>query len=124
MIKKLVLSLLLSTALLHNVAYALRCGNRLITVGDHYTKVLQLCRQPDYVKEWVEERIYRSYGDPFDDLYDHGRVESGKIYGPGFVKRPVVIEEWTYNFGRHRFMQLLRFEDGWLKKIDSLEYGY
>ena len=36
----------------------------------------------------------------------------------------VQIEEWVYNFGPQRFMQLLRFEDGRLKQIQDLASGH
>ena len=35
----------------------------------------------------------------------------------------IQIEEWVYNFGSQRFMQLLTFEDGRLKQIQDLGYG-
>ena len=35
----------------------------------------------------------------------------------------VVIEEWVYNFGSTRFMQLLIFEDGKLREVKDLGYG-
>ena len=124
MSKKLILSLLLLLILLPETVFALRCGSRLVSEGDHYTRVLQLCGKPEYVSQWEETRIYRGYDDPLDDYYNHGRLEPGKTYGPKIVKRPIFIEEWTYNFGRSRLMRLLRFENGRLQKIQTLDYGY
>ncbi len=36
----------------------------------------------------------------------------------------VSVDLWTYNFGARRFMRQLRFENGILKDIKSLRYGY
>lgn len=44
-----------------------------------------------------------------------------------FADRSVVevkVEEWIYNFGPNRLMQLVRFEDGLVAEIDRLGYGY
>ena len=108
--KYLTLGLLLSLALPFQATYALRCGSRLVLVGDHSTEVLRLCGEPESVKEWVVTRTHRS--------------NRSRPYGPSSVESTVLIEEWLYNFGRQRFMQLLRFENGRLKKISSLSYGH
>ncbi len=36
----------------------------------------------------------------------------------------VLIEEWTYNFGPHKLMRIVRFENGLVAEIDHLGYGY
>lgn len=36
----------------------------------------------------------------------------------------VTIDEWTYNFGPHSLMYRLRFEDGILRSLKTLHYGY
>jgi hypothetical protein len=36
----------------------------------------------------------------------------------------IVIEEWTYNFGPRRLMQLVRFENGFVADMDQLGYGF
>lgn len=121
--KQIVLSLLLLSLPL-DAALALRCGSRVISTGDHYTRVLRFCGEPIHVNQWVETRVQRVYEDPWDDYRNYGGVKPGKTYGPQIVKKPVVIEEWTYNLGPQRFMRLLRFEDGRLENIETLEYGY
>lgn len=104
-------------------ALAFRCGNRIVSDGDHYSKVLKICGEPTGVQERV---IYREgptrprfrvdgpNGLPYDQevlQYDRSYVE-------------VLVEEWTYNFGPRRLMQLVRFENGFVVEVDQLGYGY
>ena len=36
----------------------------------------------------------------------------------------VVVEEWTYNFGPRRLMRQVIFENGFVRSIKQLGYGY
>jgi hypothetical protein len=88
-------------------AWALRCGHELVKDGDHLVQVLRKCGDPVYTAHRIEYRAVR-------------------LRQPGLdFERyvPVEIEEWTYDFGPSRFMQVLRFENGRLIEIDSLGYG-
>jgi hypothetical protein len=100
-------------------AIGLRCGNRLITVGDTKLKVISECGVPHYQEEWVEERIMRDFHSPAysKDDYEWSRE-------PFLVKTLVKIEEWYYNFGRTRLIHYLRFRNGKLIKITIGERGY
>jgi hypothetical protein len=108
-------------------ATSLRCGVRLITEGDFKARVLAECGEPDHVEVWEEERVYGfrhhpSYYGIYDD-YEYGG--SDYRYGrPYRVKKLVIIEEWTYNHGRGRFMDHLRLENGIVVDIISGDYGY
>jgi hypothetical protein len=90
-------------------AHALRCGTRLISPGDHASKVLQFCGEPDAVQS---RRAQRSFVADF-----------GHVFLPG-VAEEVVIEEWTYNLGSNRLMRLVRLENGIVADIRHLGYGY
>lgn len=81
--------------------YALRCGNSLVDVGDRKHKVMRLCGEPAYTD---------SYDRPLD----------GYSYNSGYRH----IDVWTYNFGKNRFMQELVFDNGILRRINQLDYGY
>jgi hypothetical protein len=123
-----VLFLILSLTLLVEAhATSLRCGTRLITIGDFKTRVLAECGDPDYVEVWEEERSYRFHYHPryygIYDNYDYGGPddEYGKPYR---VKKRVIVEEWTYNHGPGRFMNHLRLENGIVRRITSGDYGY
>jgi uncharacterized protein YvpB len=46
---------------------------------------------------------------------------------PGVVRRSgseIPVEVWTYNFGPHRLMQRVRFENDVVVRIESLGYGF
>jgi hypothetical protein len=89
----------------------MRCGNRLISSGDTIDKVLTLCGEP---RSREHRTIMRR------PSYDYG----GRIiyFGDGFVEVPVEI--WTFNFGPNRLMRRIRFIDGEVDNIDTLDYGY
>lgn len=89
---------------------AMRCGHKLVRVGDHKTDVLAKCGEPDDVEERTAVRGTRL-------RHPYGALEIDQF-------EEVVIEEWTYNFGSRKFQQLLEFENGELKNIQELGYGY
>ncbi len=91
-------------------AWALRCGNRLVSLGEPQTAILYKCGAPDTTDRRVTYRV----------LSDN---DSFGVVRP-LVYIPVVIDVWVYNFGPQRFMQELSFEDGRLIDIESLGYGY
>ncbi|MGR8935118.1 MAG: DUF2845 domain-containing protein [Gammaproteobacteria bacterium] len=94
-----------------NSSYAaLRCGNSLIDIGDYKGDVLRLCGPPA-IKE-------RHYGVKGQELRDFGNTLEFNRY------EQVTIDEWIYNFGPRRLQQYLRFENGVLREIRDLGYGY
>lgn len=108
--KSAVLSLFL--AMSAQPSWAFYCGNLIVKEGDYKLQVLQKCGQPDYSDSRVEYRstVLRGSG----------------IQMPGmdFINQvPVQVDEWTYDFGRRRFMQFLHFENGRLIYINNLGYG-
>lgn len=101
--------LALAVALLASApAHAFRCGNRIITRGDHAEKILRFCGEPTAVQSRVSQRGY---------VADFGRVY------PGLVE-DVLIEEWTYNLGPHQLVRVVRLENGFVADIKHLGYGY
>lgn len=105
-------ALLLLSVAAWQPAGAFYCGRELVQEGDYKLQVLQKCGEPDYHESRVE---YRSV------------VPRGAGIGqPGLDivrQEPVQIDEWTYDFGRHRFMQRLYFENGRLLFIKDQGYG-
>jgi hypothetical protein len=123
-----ILSLFLSLLILTSAhASSLRCGVRLITVGDFKARVLAECGEPDQVEVWEEERVYKfrdhpSYYGVYENYEYNGRdYEYGKPYR---IRKLVIIEEWTYNHGPGRFMDHLRLENGIVQHITSGDYGF
>jgi hypothetical protein len=95
-----------------NGAFAdvLRCGNRVIARGDHVAKLLRYCGEPVAVQSWVAER---------------GVVGFGTVFRPGFgFVEEVLVEEWTYNFGPRKLMRQIRLENGRVRQVELLGYGY
>jgi hypothetical protein len=123
------LILALAVLLLAEPALALRCKGRLVMQGDPQAKVHKFCGDPVSVQQ---RTIYRS-GIPRQRLGESMTVESGNaefngshdellIHDRSVVE--VLVEEWTYNFGPHKLMRVVRFEDGLVAEITGLSYGY
>jgi hypothetical protein len=92
---------------------SMRCGNRLVTVGDGKDKVRSLCGEPTDISFRGVARSPRYYG-RWD--YDYSWV------GPSWEEVPVEI--WTYNFGSSKLLRKLRFAGEELVGIETGGYGY
>ncbi len=101
-------------------ALALRCGSKIINTGDKKPKVLARCGEPDFAE--TQERKYPSYctESGYSDRYLY-RDRYSYNYP---ICRIEIVEVWTYNFGPRKFIKELIFRGGFLKEINSLEYGY
>jgi hypothetical protein len=100
----------------------LRCGTKLVHVGDTKAEVMHKCGEPSFVESWEEEHIQRDYN--YVPIF---RTHTGRYRWyrePFLIKELIRIEEWTYNFGSTRFMRYLRFENGVLKDMTVGDYGY
>jgi hypothetical protein len=109
--------------LLAEPAFALRCGNRVISNGDPMIKVRKYCGEPDDVQQRSIVRsgppLNRSrINDPDAPLRDDELLIRDRSYVE------VVVEDWTYNFGPHKLMRLIRFENGVVRDIEQLGYGF
>lgn len=100
-------------------ASGLRCGTRIITVGDTKSKVFTLCGVPDYTEEWEEKRIMRDFR---HEPYSKDDYQWGK--DPFLVETQIKFEKWHYNFGPTRLIHYLKFRNGKLVKIAIGERGY
>ncbi len=90
-------------------ASALRCGGRIISVGDSKREVLDVCGRPSHIESTVEvlpELVY----DALRGTY---------LHIPTQVDRSV----WTYNFGPNRLIYRLTFRANSLVKIETGGYG-
>jgi hypothetical protein len=93
----------------------MRCGSKLITIGDGQDKVRTLCGEPtDITLRGMIRRAPR-----YDYGYGYNRYT---YYGPGVIDMPVEI--WTYNFGSSKLLRKLRFVGGELDYIETDGYGY
>ena len=83
----LILALCISVGSAADQVASVRCGSRLVMVGDNKLDVLSKCGEPD-----MRERITGLYGSQTE-------------------------EEWTYDFGSGDFIYTLTFEGGNLRRI-------
>ena len=97
-------------------AHALRCGSRLVKDGMHESEVKAICGQP--VSERSLGYVLRSH---FDQT--HG-LTTTRYYGHSGYYREVLVTELVFNFGPRKLMRKMRFEDGILRSVETIGYGY
>jgi hypothetical protein len=100
------------------LAESLQCGEKWITNGTNQAEVVARCGPPMQIER---EKIYDETGAALAPA----RTPLGvlpPIGGRSSTETPV--EVWTYNFGPTRLMQRIRFENGVVVKIESLDYGF
>jgi len=112
-----VLALLVAVALVASAprAYSedtMRCGTRLVSVGDGKDKVRTLCGDPTSVSVAGYVGGPRYYDGPYGYSY----------LWPGWTALPVEI--WTYNLGPDKLLRTLRFVGDELDEIRTNGYGY
>ncbi|MCE9671775.1 DUF2845 domain-containing protein [Myxococcus stipitatus] len=96
-------------------AASLRCGNNLASDGNSMSEVLLKCGEPAS-KHTREERTSTRSG--------HGRASDPSDPSQNTVTSVTIqVEEWTYNFGPNRLMQVVIFKDGKLTDVRSAGYG-
>jgi hypothetical protein len=83
----------------------LRCGNRLVSIGDNKAEVLIKCGAPAWKDDWTERHIIN-------------------INTPGELRVSVDRERWIYDLGHNSFLRFLLFENGRLVKISTGDYGF
>ena len=92
-------------------ADSLRCGSKLVSEDDTRAQVLAKCGEAADVQHssvwrvplvWIGGRRIRAGNDLIE----------------------VPVELWIYNFGPHKFMRRVRFEDGLVVDVETLGYGY
>ncbi len=97
--------LTLTLTIVSSQAYALRCGTKLVKLGDRKHEVVRICGEPSYTDSFDKPIVAYGYSG-----YHHQTTQH--------------VDVWTYNFGQSRFMQELVFEGGVLRYINQLGYGY
>lgn len=101
----LALSLLSFPTLSH--AASLRCGTHLVADGATKATVLMKCGEPLSKESRTETTETKS--------------KDGDTSTKTITQKN--IEEWTYNFGPNRLMQVVRFENGVLTDVQSTTHG-
>lgn len=98
-------------------ADSLRCGDRLASTGASLYDVKSICGAPDDMMHRTEYRTVRArVGGPCAPGVRCGSVVEHTV--------EISIDEWTYDFGRRRFVQHLTFEQGELIAVRDGNYGH
>jgi hypothetical protein len=93
-----------------------RCDARIVREGASRLEVRQACGTPDDVQQGTETRtVQRQVMVP---------CQAGLCSSYVNESVTVQVEEWTYDFGKQRFMQFLTFEAGKVIRIRSGGYGH
>jgi hypothetical protein len=92
-------------------AASLRCGNQLASDGASTSEVLMRCGEP-MAKESRQVT-----------LRERTSTRNEREANSSERAEVKTIEEWTYNFGPHRLIQVVVFENGRLIDVRSAGYG-
>lgn len=104
-------------------ARAFRCDSFVIDVGMHKAEVMKKCGVPAMRDQRIEKRRQSLTQMQSKSLVRSLPTQATQNFVQSERELEIQIEEWVYNFGSQRFMQLLIFEDGRLKQIQDLGYG-
>lgn len=86
-------------------AYAFRCGNDLVKMGDNKITVVNKCGKPDWIDRWSEDII---------DFPDSG-----------FEHRVIRINErWVYNPGPRKFIRIITFNGSTVATLETGGHGF
>jgi hypothetical protein len=105
MLKIILVSIAIFSVLLYGSGYALEtdtmiCRNGIVSKGETMPEVVNKCGPPS-----------------FNDRHQESRLDEDATI-------IITVDDWIYNFGPNEFMYSIRFENGRVKKIESLDYGY
>ena len=91
----------------------MRCGNKLIVVGDAMSAVRAYCGRPAQVQHSVEVSATTN------------RVGDRGVSQSHTTGAAVPVQTWTYNRGPRKLLMSVRFVDGRVVATATLhEYGY
>ena len=89
----------------------LRCGGRLVSIGDSRAEVKSKCGEPDRLSRWQQDQdtvVAR--------IFDY---ETERYQAPVRVESPIRMETWFYDFSPTRLDRTLHFENDRLIRIET-----
>ena len=119
-----ILLLLLATTSISYAADNMRCGTKLVSIGDSKAEVLLKCGEP-MLQETIAFKEQTEYGElaqKYPLLLKHGLLKKnsdGVVIGGRKSTVTLPVDQWTYNLGKGRFLRMLLFEGGKLVAIES-----
>lgn len=87
---------------------SLRCGGRLVSVGDARIDLLGRCGEPTFRERRIDERW---------EGVTVGAVGQG-------LRTTSVVEDWSYDFGPGSFVHVVTLVNGRITAIERRSYGY
>jgi ribosomal protein L2 len=88
---------------------------RLVNVGDRMGEVGTKCGRADFADSHVEKRSVKHRIRNPERQFDDRLTEEREI--------EVVVDDWTYDFGRRALIRYLRFENGMLIDVTTGPFG-
>jgi len=112
---------------MNSLVYAtdnMRCGTKLVSIGDSKAEVLLKCGEP-LLKETIAFRKQTEYGEMAEThplLLKYGMLKkdkNGVVIAGRESSVTLPVDQWTYHLGKGKFLRILLFEGGKLVAIDS-----
>jgi hypothetical protein len=100
--------LILTCLFFSSIAFALRCGNQIIAIGDPEIKVLTACGPP---QTKIKGKI---------KIKNVSLLKNGKLRT---LHRTKANTTWIYNFGSTNFIYIISFQNSEVKTIKTSGYG-
>ena len=94
-------------------ASGMRCGTKLVSLGDDFDEVTSKCGSPDS-SYTIGTKVVQAYN-PSTGQYDYDADTS--TYRQEF--KEVQVEVWVYDQGSNKFRKKLTFENGVLVSVES-----
>jgi hypothetical protein len=104
-------------------ADSVRCGSRFVGEGDNTHRVRTVCGEPDFASRRyeIEEDLREVRLKCHAERKHKGRYERCRAQ---YIRtREIVIDEWTYDFGKLRLVHHLIFRQGRLVHVATDGYG-
>ena len=89
---------------------AMRCDNRLIMRNDHVSKIERFCGEPETYSSTTSYKAVSRWNYRYQAYF--------------YEEIPVIREEMVFNFGPNKFMRLVKIENGIVKNVETLGYGF
>ena len=126
------LTVLICTLTYATTADAIRCNSRLAIKGDSSHKFRAVCGEPAHIERRVIYLTNRFISgnqqqQRHSNLHQQNQFPTvrGQMSAIELERaEQVIIEEWHYNFGPRRLMQIVTFRNGIATDIEVDGYGY
>ncbi|MEN8134381.1 MAG: DUF2845 domain-containing protein [Thermodesulfobacteriota bacterium] len=116
---KIVAALFIGLLVTPPEVFALRCGSKLVAIGDRKIEVFQKCGEPTLIEKWkIENTTFKTR---------RNKQYSTDIIADREDKQEIkteYVEDWTYNFGANRLIHFLTFKNGKLSQIEIGSRGF